>query len=247
MKDQESATDTSGEYRPGAAIVADRWPRLETVEVTTGPDPVAAIIWLHGLGADGHDFEPAVPQLSWPGAPSLRWVFPHAPVRAVTLNGGMQMRAWYDILSIDSDRGHDSGGIEQSVSQVATLVQREQRRGIHPQRVVLAGFSQGGAIAIQLALRYPQRLAGLIALSTYMLHAQLLLEQAHPINHGLPVFLAHGSMDGVVPVRLGEAAADQFRAGGYALEWHSYPIGHAVCPEEILHIRAWLGAHLSWP
>jgi len=244
MKHEESATDGSGEYQPGAAIAVDRWPLLETVEVTTGPDPVAAIIWLHGLGADGHDFEPAVPQLSWPGAPSLRWVFPHAPKRGVTLNGGMQMRAWYDILSIDSDRGHDMDGIEQSVAQVATLVQREQRRGIHPHRVVLAGFSQGGAIAIQLALRYPQRLAGLIALSTYMLHARRLREQAHAMNLGLPVFLAHGSLDAVVPLRMGKAAADEFRAGGYALEWHEYPMAHAVCPDEILHIRAWLGTHL---
>lgn len=245
MKDMESATDTSGESWAGAAIALDRWPQLETVEVTTGPDPAAAIIWLHGLGADGHDFEPAAPQLSWPGAPPLRWVFPHAPMRAVKINGGMQMRAWYDILSIDSERGHDAAGIEQSVSQVASLVQREQRRGIHPQRVVLAGFSQGGAIAIQLALRYPQRLAGLIALSTYMLHARRLREHAHPINRGLPVFLAHGSMDGVVPVHLGRAAAAEFRAWGYALEWHDYPVGHTVCPEEILHIRTWLGTHLT--
>lgn len=245
MKDLESATESGGTSRPGAAIPEDRWPRLETVEVTTGPDPVAAIIWLHGLGADGHDFEPAVPQLLWPGAPPLRWVFPHAPLREVTLNGGMQMRAWYDILSIDSDRGHDVVGIEQSVSQVASLVQREQRRGIHPHRVLVAGFSQGGAIAIHLALRYPQRLAGLIALSTYMVHSDRLRLQAHPINRDLPVFMAHGRMDGVVPLLMGVAAADALRAWGYPLEWHDYPMAHAVCPEEIAHIRAWLGKHLS--
>ena len=245
MKDTESATDTSGESAPGETIATDRWPRLETVEVTTGPDPVAAIIWLHGLGADGHDFEPAVPQLLWPGAPALRWVFPHAPMRSVTLNGGMQMRAWYDILSIDSDRGHDAAGIEQSVSQVAALVQREQRRGIHPHRVVVAGFSQGGAIAIHLALRYSQRLAGLIALSTYMVHSGRLRGQAHPINRDLPVFMAHGSMDGVVPLFMGVAAADELRAWGYAPEWHDYPMAHAVCPEEIVHLRAWLGKQLS--
>ena len=245
MKDLESATDSSATSRTGTAIIEDRWPRLETVEVTTGPDPVAAIIWLHGLGADGHDFEPAVPQLLWPGAPPLRWVFPHAPMRAVTLNGGLQMRAWYDILSIDSDRGHDVAGIEQSVSQVASLVQREQRRGIHPHRVVVAGFSQGGAIAIHLALRYSQRLAGLIALSTYMVHSDRLRGQAHPINRDLPVFMAHGSMDGVVPLPMGVAAADALRAWGYALEWREYTMAHAVCPEEIAHIRAWLGKRLS--
>jgi phospholipase/carboxylesterase len=245
MKDLESATETSAGFRPGAGILEDRWPRLETVEITTGPDPVAAVIWLHGLGADGHDFEPAVPQLLWPGAPPLRWVFPHAPLRAVTLNGGMQMRAWYDILGIDSDRGHDAAGIEQSVSQVASLVQREHRRGIHPHRIAVAGFSQGGAIAIQLALRYSQRLAGLIALSTYMVHSERLRGQAHPINRDLPVFMAHGSMDGVVPLLMGVAAADALRAWGYALEWHDYPMAHAVCPEEIVHIRAWLGKHLA--
>jgi len=245
MKDTESATDRSRESAPGETIATDRWPRLETVEVTTGPDPVAAIIWLHGLGADGHDFEPAMPQLLWPGAPALRWVFPHAPMRAVTLNGGMQMRAWYDILSIDSDRGHDAAGIEQSVSQVAALVQREQRRGIHPHRVVVAGFSQGGAIAIHLALRYPQRLAGLVALSTYMVHSGRLRGQAHPINRDLPVFMGHGSMDGVVPLLMGVAAADELRAWGYAPEWHDYPMAHAVCPEEIVHLRAWLGKQLS--
>lgn len=245
MKEPESATDRSGKSPPGETIATDRWPRLETVEVTTGPDPVAAIIWLHGLGADGHDFEPAVPQLLWPGAPALRWVFPHAPMRAVTLNGGMQMRAWYDILSIDSDRGHDATGIEQSVSQVASLVQREQRRGIHPHRVVVAGFSQGGAIAIHLALRYSQRLAGLVALSTYMVHSDRLRGQAHPINRDLPVFMAHGSMDGVVPLFMGVAAADELRVCGYAPEWHDYPMAHAVCPEEIVHLRAWLGKQLS--
>jgi phospholipase/carboxylesterase len=245
MKDLESATDGSAGARPGTGILEDRWPRLETVEVTTGPDPVAAVIWLHGLGADGHDFEPAAPQLLWPGAPPLRWVFPSAPLRAVTLNGGMQMRAWYDILGIDSDRGHDAAGIEQSVAQVASLVQREQRRGIHPHRIVVAGFSQGGAIAIQLALRYSQRLAGLIALSTYMVHSERLRGQAHPINRDLPVLMAHGSMDGVVPLLMGVAAADALRAWGYALEWHDYPMAHAVCPEEIVHIRAWLGKRLA--
>ena len=245
MEGTESATHRSGKSPPGETIASDQWPRLETVEVTTGPDPVAAIIWLHGLGADGHDFEPAVPELVWAGAPALRWVFPHAPMRSVTLNGGMQMRAWYDILSIDSDRGHDAAGIEQSVSQVASLVQREQRRGIHPHRVVVAGFSQGGAIAIHLALRYSQRLAGLIALSTYMVHSDRLRGQAHPINRDLPVFMGHGSMDGVVPLFMGVAAADELRAWGYAPEWHDYPMAHAVCPEEIAHIRAWLGKQLA--
>lgn len=219
-------------------------PQLEAVEMSTGEDPSAAIIWLHGLGADGHDFEPVVPLLLWPGAPAMRFVFPHAPVRAVTVNAGMRMRAWYDILTIDSDRGHDAAGIDESLGQVAALIEREQRRGIAPNRVVLAGFSQGGAIALQLALRYPHRLAGLIVLSSYLLRADRIQAQAHAVNRGLPVFVAHGTMDPVVPFSMGESAAHTLRSLGYQVEWRSYPLAHTISAEEIGHIAVWLRQRL---
>ncbi len=202
--------------------------------------PDAAVIWLHGLGADGHDFEPIVPHLRWPGAPAIRFVFPHAPVRPVTLNGGMPMRAWYDIIGIDSDRGHDAAGIAESMQQVARLIERECSRGVAVRRIVLAGFSQGGAIALQLALRWPERLAGVMALSTYLLLAGRLADEASVANRGLPAFIAHGVMDPVVPFSMGETAANTLRQMDYTLDWHSYPMQHAVCPQEIADISAWL-------
>ena len=237
MKEFESA--------PGDAHDLRHLPRLETVELDTGQDPSASVIWLHGLGADGHDFEAAVPLLLWPGAPAIRFVFPHAPIRAVTLNAGMRMRAWYDILSIDSERGHDEAGIAESVGQVAALIRREQRRGVAPDRVVLAGFSQGGAIALQLALRYPHRLAGLIALSCYLLQSGRIEAEAHPANRGLPVFMGHGTMDPLVPFGLGEAAAGTLRTLGYGVDWHAYPLEHSVSAEEFGDIGAWLRQRLE--
>ena len=220
--------------------MADGDELLDTVEITTGDDPDAAVVWLHGLGADGHDFEPLVPWLKWPGAPSIRYVFPHAPVRPVTVNGGMAMRAWYDIRGIDIDRDQDEEGIAQSVLQANALVRREVDRGIDPGRIVLAGFSQGGAIAIQCALRYPQRLAGLIALSTYLLRSDALDEERHEANHGLAVFHGHGTADPIVPLHLGEQAVDTLEKLGYRVESRHYPMQHAVCPEEIQHLASWL-------
>jgi phospholipase/carboxylesterase len=217
---------------------------LETVEVETGPRPTAAVVWLHGLGADGHDFEPLVPELNWPGAPSIRFVFPHAPVRPVTINGGMPMRAWYDIVSLGSGRDHDQQGIADSVNQVARLVRRECDRGIAAGRIVLAGFSQGGAIALQLALRFPERLAGLIALSTYLLLDHRLAAEADESNLGLPVFVGHGTQDPMVPHRLGEQLAGRLREMGYAVEWRSYAMPHSVCPQEVMDLAAWLRARL---
>jgi len=237
MKEAESAT--------GSGFATTGLPQLDTVELATGEHPSWAVIWLHGLGADGHDFEPVVPMLLWPGAPAIRFVFPHAPVRAVTVNAGMRMRAWYDIVSISSERGHDKKGIAESVAQVAALIEHEQRRGVAPARVVLAGFSQGGAIALQLALRYPHRLAGLIALSTYLLDADRIRSEAHPANRGLPVFIAHGTMDPVVPFGMGASAAHALRDLGYAVEWRSYQQGHAVGAEEISDIGAWLRQHVG--
>jgi len=213
---------------------------LDAVEITTGAEPTAAVVWLHGLGADGHDFEPLVPWLDWPGAPAVRYVFPHAPTRPVTVNGGMQMRAWYDILGINIDRDQDEAGIEESISQATALVRREQERGIEPGRILVAGFSQGGAIAIQCALRYPEKLAGLIALSTYMLQVHRLESERHQANQGMPVFMGHGTADPIVPLQLGSQAAESLRQLAYPVEWQQYPMQHAVCPEEIEHIAAWM-------
>lgn len=218
---------------------------LETVEAETGPQPTAAVVWLHGLGADGHDFEPLVPELSWPGAPAIRYVFPHAPIRPVTINGGMPMRAWYDIVSLGSGRDHDQKGIADSVNHAARLVRRERERGIDAGRIVVAGFSQGGAIALQLALRYPEKLAGLIALSTYLLLEHRLAADAHEANHGLPVFLGHGTQDPMVPLQAGEQVAERLRRMGCAVEWHSYAMPHAVCPEEVADLAAWLRTRLQ--
>ncbi len=237
MNTNESATNPS-DINPDL-------PPLETVEVSSGPNPTASIIWLHGLGADGHDFEPMVPQLTWPGAPDIRFVFPHAPVRPVTLNGGMPMRAWYDIISIDAGRDHDGRGIVDSVNQSAALINQEIDRGIPVDRIVLAGFSQGGAIAVQLALRFPKKLAGLIALSTYLLFPDRLESQAHEANRELPVFVGHGTSDPMVPFSMGEALTHQLESIGYPVQWHSYPMPHAVCPQEISDITAWLRERLA--
>ena len=237
MNSSESAVDK----KPHAGHAGE----LETVEIVTGPNPTAAVVWLHGLGADGHDFEPIVPQLGWAGAPDIRYVFPHAPVRPVTINGGMPMRAWYDILTIDSERGHDTEGVVASVNQVAGLVRREIESGIPSQRIILAGFSQGGAIALQLALRYPRQLAGVVALSSYMLFADRIATQRHEQNANLPAFVAHGTADPMVPLAMGEAAARKLEQMGHPVEWHSYPMQHAVCPEEIGHLSAWMKKHLE--
>ncbi len=232
MNTQESAT----------AIEVDRlWaPALQAVELSTGPAPTVAVIWLHGLGADGHDFEPIVPHLLWPGAPEIRFVFPHAPVRPVTINGGMKMRAWYDIVDLSMGRDHDQQGIAQSVNQAAGLIARERERGIASGRIIVAGFSQGGAIALQLALRYPETLAGLAALSTYLLMDEQLGNERHAANRSLPVFVGHGLSDPMVPCFLGQQVADRLRGWGQDVEWHSYPMQHAVCPQEIADLSAWM-------
>ncbi|MBT8049457.1 MAG: alpha/beta fold hydrolase [Xanthomonadales bacterium] len=232
MNTQESAT--APQAGPGPES------RLDTVEIVTGPAPDAAVIWLHGLGADGHDFEPIVPQLLWPGAPDIRFVFPHAPVRPVTINGGMQMRAWYDIVEMSLNRDQDQQGIAQSIEQSTALIERERRRGIDPSRIVLAGFSQGGAISVQAALRYPETLAGLVALSTYLLNDSELENNRHEANRELPVFVGHGTADPMVPCMLGEQVTGRLRGLGHAVEWHSYPMMHAVCPQEINDLAKWL-------
>jgi phospholipase/carboxylesterase len=218
---------------------------LEAVEIETGSDPLNAVIWLHGLGADGHDFEPVVPMLGAHRFAATRFVFPHAPVRPVTINAGARMRAWYDIKGMQLSRDQDEAGILQSAAQVRALVQRERDRGIPSQRIVLAGFSQGGAIAAHTALRMDQPLAGLLALSTYLLFPDRLEEERHSANERLPVFIGHGSMDPMVPMALGQALAERLEALSHPVTWKSYPIPHSVSQEEIIDIGHWLAERLG--
>jgi phospholipase/carboxylesterase len=215
---------------------------LPTVEV--GPnDARAAVIWLHGLGADGYDFEPLVPHLGCP--PDVRFVFPHAPERPVTINMGLVMRAWYDIKSLDRLRvDEDEAGILEASAQTAALVARERSRGVPAERIVVAGFSQGGAIALHAALRYPERLAGLLALSTYPARGDSLERERAAANRDLPVFGAHGRQDPTVPYVAGEAWRRRLEALGYTVEWHDYAIGHEVSFEEVRDIAVWLRARL---
>jgi len=210
----------------------------QTVEIETGSEPSASVIWLHGLGADGHDFEPIVPELRLPDTLPLRFVFPHAPVRPVTLNGGMAMRAWYDIISLDRNGPVDAAGINESSALLESLIAREEQRGINPGRIVLAGFSQGGAIAINTVLRSGRKLAGLMALSTWLALPETL--QADSVDASTPVFMAHGRFDPMIPMQYGRSAADALVDAGFDVDWHDYPMAHAVCPQEIDDIRNWL-------
>ncbi|MDX1518004.1 MAG: carboxylesterase [Woeseiaceae bacterium] len=214
-------------------------PTVDMVEGTTGKAPVGSVIWLHGLGADGHDFEPVVPELKLPDSLPLRFVFPHAPVRPVTVNGGMAMRAWYDIVSLDAAGRADEKGIRESSTILDVLIEREIERGIPAGRIVIAGFSQGGAIVLHNALHTEHRLAGLMALSTYLALPGPVDAQAVR-NTALPVFMAHGTMDPMVPYEGGVRSRDRLEALGFSVEWHEYPMAHAVCPQEIADIRSWL-------
>ncbi len=214
------------------------------VEHETGGPVTASVIWLHGLGADGHDFEPIVPDLQLDGL-GLRFVFPHAPVRPVTLNQGMRMRAWFDVHGLDRRSPQDEAGIRESERRVQALIRRESERGVPPGRIVLAGFSQGGAIALHTGLRYPERLAGLLALSTFFPLSRTLEAEAAPANRSVPIFQAHGTQDPLVDVGLGESTRDFLRDRGYAVEWKSYPMPHAVCAEEVADVRRWLGQVLG--
>ncbi|HSD75217.1 MAG TPA: PHB depolymerase family esterase [Steroidobacteraceae bacterium] len=218
---------------------------LETVEVETGPRPAVSILWLHGLGADGHDFEPIVPELAGELGMPLRFVFPHAPVRPVTINNGYRMRAWYDIAGFDRSALQDEAGIRGSDAAVRALIRRENERGIETRRIVLAGFSQGGAMALFTGLRYPEPLAGIIGLSCYLVLAGTLDAEREAANKATGIFMAHGSFDPVVDVRLGEESRKALEVRGYAIEWRTYPMPHAVCPEEIADITAWLKHRLG--
>jgi phospholipase/carboxylesterase len=203
------------------------------IEIQTGANPVASIIWLHGLGADGHDFEPIVPELDLPKP--VRFVFPHAPIQPVTLNGGMPMRAWYDIIQLGGG-AEDEVGIRASQKLLEELISKETT-----QSIVLAGFSQGGAVVLQTALRHPKRLAGVLALSTYLPIAAKLAAEASAANKDLPIFMAHGSYDDIIPLARAQKSRDLLTQSGYPVEWHEYPMPHSVCPDEIGDISAFLG------
>ncbi len=214
---------------------------LPAVEIETGARPECAVIWLHGLGADGHDFEPIVDALDLGGLPDIRFVFPHAPTRPVTINGGYVMRAWYDIVSPDfSQRREDAQGVHESAGQIEALIARENARGIPDARIVLAGFSQGGAIALHAGLRHRQRLAGILALSTYVPLADTLAAEAHAANREVPIFMAHGHGDTVIPYEFAQASASLLQAQGYPLAWHPYFCEHTIALEALRDIAGWL-------
>lgn len=208
-------------------------PLLESIEIETGANPQHAVIWLHGLGADGHDFAPIVPELGLQNAPAIRFIFPHAPIQPVTINGGMAMRSWYDIYVADLVRHEDESGLRQSQIEVQNLIARENARGIPTENIVLAGFSQGCAMTLQTGLRLPERLAGMLCLSGYLPLAAAVEKERHQANQNTPIFMAHGSMDPVVPLTRAEASRQQLEAMGYQVQWNVYPMPHAVCPEEI--------------
>ncbi|GAA4321140.1 alpha/beta hydrolase [Pigmentiphaga soli] len=218
---------------------------LDCVEIATGPDPARAVIWLHGLGADGHDFAPLVPELKLDGLPDVRFVFPHAEIQPVTINGGMAMRSWYDILGADLVRREDEAGIRASQRHVENLIARENARGIADEHIVLAGFSQGCAMTLHTGLRHPRRLAGLVALSGYLPLSDGFAAERHPANAGTPVFMAHGSADPVVPLARAEASRAALQALGQPVEWHVYPMPHSVCLPEVDDISAFLRKTLA--
>jgi len=218
---------------------------LKCVEVEPAGPARAAVIWLHGLGADGHDFEPIVPYLELDPGLGVRFVFPHAPKRAVTINMGMIMPAWYDVRALDLRRDQDVEGIADSAGHVRSLIARENERGIPTERIVLAGFSQGGAMALYVGLRYPETLAGILALSCYMILGDDLVSEAAEANRVTKIFQGHGEWDPMVPPARGEAARDQLRELGHEVEWKTYPMAHEVHPLEIRDVGAWLPERLS--
>ena len=213
---------------------------LEVIENETGPNPTASVIVLHGLGADGNDFVPIAEELDLGAVGPVRFVFPHAPTMPVTINGGYVMRAWYDILGTDLARREDEAGLRRSQAQVESLIARERRRGVMSMRIVLAGFSQGCAMTLMTGLRAAERLAGLVGLSGYLPLADKIAAERTSINVDLPIFMAHGRQDPVIPIDRAIASRDALIALGHPVEWHEYPMPHSVCPEEIRDLQRWL-------
>ncbi|KAA0889209.1 alpha/beta hydrolase [Pusillimonas sp. ANT_WB101] len=213
---------------------------LECIEIETGPTPQRAVIWLHGLGADGNDFAPLVPELGLNDVPPTRFIFPHAQVRPVTINQGMAMRAWYDIFAPDLVRREDDAGIRESEQAIAALIARENERGIATDKIVLAGFSQGCAMTLHTGLRLSQKLAGMLALSGYLPLAASAEAERHDANRDTPIFMAHGTMDPVITLDRAQASRQALEKMGYPVSWHTYPMPHSVCLEEVQDIAAFL-------
>ena len=213
---------------------------LQAIEVETSAKPIAAVIWLHGLGADGHDFEPIVPEIVQRRERAWRFVFPNAPQRPVTINGGMRMRAWYDITGLDRTSSEDAAGFRDSDLAVRRLIAKEIERGIPANRIVLAGFSQGGSVSLYTMTRLPNPLAGVMALSCYLPRISAFSAERTPANDATPLFMAHGRADAMIPMALGTQSRDFLLVQGYRVEWHEYPMAHAVCPQEIADIREFL-------
>jgi phospholipase/carboxylesterase len=218
---------------------------LDAVEINSPQAPRACLIWLHGLGADGHDFEPLIPELRLVEDLGVRVILPHAPRRPVTINGGMVMRAWYDIVSPEFGRAEDDAGIRQSERQLLALIAREVANGIPEERMVLAGFSQGGAMVLHTGVRYPRPFAGILALSCYLPLAGSLAREHSEASLGAPIMMMHGVADPLIPLALAEQSRDRLRRTGYTVDWHSYPMPHAVYPQEIRDLRKWLESRFS--
>jgi len=213
---------------------------LENIEIVTAPNPTVAIIWMHGLGADGNDFVPMVRELDLAGLPPIRFVFPHADQIPVTVNGGYVMRAWYDITNADLVRREDEAGLRRSQLQVEALIAREKARGIQADRIILAGFSQGCAMTLQTGLRHPEKLAGLMCLSGYLPLSATVAAERTEESLDTPIFMVHGSSDGVIPIARAEQSRDLLKSMGYQVEWHAYPMQHSLCQQEVVDVSAWL-------
>lgn len=209
---------------------------LETIEHETGASPDAAVIWLHGLGADGNDFAPIIPQMNLPAELSIRFIFPHAPIRPISINQGYQIPGWYDVTSLNIVDKEDEAGINESCNAIRALCQKQQELGIASSRIILAGFSQGGAIALYCGLSHPEKLGGIMALSTYLPRCT----EFNDINQNIDIFMAHGSQDDVVKPHFGALSRQRLEKSGYSVKWHEYAMPHSVCPDEIRDIRSWL-------
>ncbi|MBC7404229.1 MAG: alpha/beta hydrolase [Cytophaga sp.] len=218
---------------------------LDTIELESAPNPSVSVIWMHGLGADGNDFVPIVKELDLKGCPGIRFIFPHAATMPVTMNGGYVMRAWYDILGTDIAKREDEAGLRQSQISIEQLIARENARGIPSDRIILAGFSQGCAMTLQVGLRYPETLAGLLCLSGYVPLRDVVAQERHGANQHTPIFLAHGRADPVIALQRAEQSRDLLQELGYKIEWHEYMMQHSVCAEEIDDIGVWLQAVLT--
>lgn len=213
---------------------------LPSIELATGDNPTASVIWLHGLGADGNDFVPVVDELGLPPQLAVRFIFPHAPMQPVTINSGFIMRAWYDVFNQDMSFREDKAGVRRSQQEIEKLITIEKDRGIGASRIVLAGFSQGGVIALQTGLRHSERLAGIMALSSYLPLASTLAAEASAANRNVPIFMAHGTADPLIPLPLASLSREHLKQQGYQVEWHQYLMPHSVCLEEIQEIGQWL-------